>query len=114
MENEDRALLVEIRDKQSELFVKIALLMQKQEHRDEDLSRAFLNIEKLDSKFEKLNLRIQILERSETLNEKVRSAIWAGVSMLLIAALGIVSMAVDSHRMTIDGESKENAADIRR
>lgn len=96
---DDREILLEIRDKQSDMAMQIALLIQQQGHRDEDISRAFSQLEKLEVRFEKIDNRIQALERAETLNERVRTGVWAGVAMLCMAALGIVSMAWDSHRM---------------
>lgn len=103
----DREILIEIRDKQAEMAMQIALIAQQQSHRDEDLSRVFAQQEKHEARMEKFDGRVQVLERAETLNERVRTGVWAGVGMLCLAALGIVSMAWDSHRMMREESAQE-------
>lgn len=95
----EREILLEIRDKQAEMAMQIALIAQQQTHRDEDVSRLFITLEKQEARSEKMDARVQFLERAETLNERVRTGIWAGVGVLFFAAVGIVSMAWDSYRI---------------
>lgn len=99
-------LLTEIRDKQSDMAEKqakiaeqLAVLAAHRDFQEQDIKRAFRELDKLETKCDGVDGRVQSLERAETLNERIRAGVWAGVTAVCIAAFGIVSMAWDSYQI---------------
>lgn len=89
----------DIHAQQGEILTEIAIIRERQAQKQRDIDRAFDNIDEIKTEQKEQRKSIHLLENAETLNERLRTGVWAGIGVLLIAAVGIVSMAWDSYQI---------------
>lgn len=98
-----------LHEQQGEILTEIAVIRERQAQKQKDIDRAFDGIDEIKTEQKAQGRSIHALERAEALNERIRTGIWAGIGVLCLAAIGIVSMAWDSYQIRHEEVVKNEA-----